>query len=272
MIHTLVIPDIANRAAWTLVHFLWQGALIAAVASGMLRLLYKRDAQLRYVIAVIALFSMVVVPAATFVFYGQAGSLLRDAMLRIATALDPAVLSRATAAARPSFHNAEWTTWIVYLWFVGVALSSLRIIVGWRLTRRLLRTASQAVPESVLQTFAGIKARMAFTRPVKLLLSEQMDGPAAIGWLKPVVLLPFSAITGLDSAQLQAVLAHELAHIRRHDFFVNVLQQCVESLLFYHPAVWWLSRRIRTEREHVCDDLAVAACGDPAVYAKALIE
>ena len=263
---------IANRAAWTLVHFLWQGALIAAVTSGVLRLLSRRDAQLRYVVAVSALLTMIVVPAATFAFYTQAGSVLRGAMLRIALAMDPAVLSHAASATVLSTGHSSWTTWIVYLWFAGVALSSLRIVAGWRLTRRLIRTASHAVPESLKQTFACMKTRMALTRPVKLLLSEHIDGPAAIGWLKPVVLLPLTAITGLDPAQLQAVLAHELAHIRRHDFFVNVLQQCVESLLFYHPAVWWLSRRIRIEREHVCDDLAVAACGDPAVYANALLE
>jgi beta-lactamase regulating signal transducer with metallopeptidase domain len=188
---------------------------------------------------------------------------VRGALLRISIALDPAILSRAASAAIPTSHNAEWTTWIVYLWIGGVALSSIRIVVGWRLTRRLIRSASDAVPESVKQAFALVKERMALTRPVRLLLSEQIDGPAAIGWLKPVVLLPLTTITGLDPMQLQAVLAHELAHIRRHDFFVNVLQQCVESLLFYHPAVWWLSGRIRMEREHVCDDLAVAACGDP---------
>jgi beta-lactamase regulating signal transducer with metallopeptidase domain/5-hydroxyisourate hydrolase-like protein (transthyretin family) len=217
------------------------------------------------------LFTMIAVPAATFAFYAQAGSVLRALMLRIAILMDPTVFSRTAAATALASHHSQWTTWVVYLWFAGVALSSLRIVVGWRLTRRLLQTASDAVPEAMKQTFECMKSRMRLARPVRLLLSERVDGPAAIGWLKPVVLLPLTAITGLDPEQLQAVLAHELAHIRRHDFLVNVLQQCVESLLFYHPAVWWLSRRIRMEREHVCDDLAVAACGDPAVYAKALV-
>jgi beta-lactamase regulating signal transducer with metallopeptidase domain len=272
MMQPFVIPQLANRAGWTLVHFLWQGALIATVTAGVLRLLSGRTAQARYVVGVGALFTMIAVPAATFAFYAQAGSVLRGMMLRIATAMDPAVLSRAASATVLSSHDSQWTTWVACLWLAGVAMSSIRIVVGWRVTRQLVQTASDAVPDSVKQAFLCMKTRMAVVRPVKLLLSERIDGPAAIGWLKPVVLLPLTAITGLDPAQLQAVLAHELAHIRRHDFFVNVLQQCVESLLFYHPAVWWLSRRIRVEREHVCDDLAVAACGDPAVYAKALVE
>jgi beta-lactamase regulating signal transducer with metallopeptidase domain/5-hydroxyisourate hydrolase-like protein (transthyretin family) len=272
MMHTFVIPQLANRAGWTLVHFLWQGALIAAITAGVLRLLSRRTAQLRYVVGVSALFIMIATPAATFAFYAQAGSVLRGMMLRIATAMDPAVLSRVASATVLSPHNSQWTTWVVFMWFAGVVLSSLRIVVGWRLTRQLLQTASDAVPDSVKEAFASMKERMSLTAPVKLLVSERIDGPAAIGWLKPVVLLPLTAITGLDPAQLQAVLAHELAHIRRHDFFVNVLQLCVESVLFYHPAAWWLSRRIRTEREHVCDDMAVAACGDPEVYVKALVE
>ena len=91
-----------------------------------------------------------------------------------------------------------------------------------------------------------------------------------IGWVRPYILLPISAVTGLDEAQLEAVLAHELAHIRRYDYLVNLLQNAVETLLFYHPAVWWVSSRIREEREHCCDDLAVAVCGDVILYAGAL--
>ena len=96
--------------------------------------------------------------------------------------------------------------------------------------------------------------------------------PTVIGWLKPVVLLPASALAGLAPNQMEAILAHELAHIRRHDYIVNLLQTVVETLLFYHPAVWWLSRRIRAERENCCDDLAVSLCGDPVAYAAALAE
>ena len=96
--------------------------------------------------------------------------------------------------------------------------------------------------------------------------------PTVIGWLKPVVLLPASALAALTPQQLEAILAHELAHIRRHDYLVNLLQTLVETLLFYHPAVWWLSRRIRIERENCCDDLAVSLCGDPVAYAAALAD
>ena len=95
-----------------------------------------------------------------------------------------------------------------------------------------------------------------------------VEVPTVIGWLRPVVLMPASALSGMGPQQLEAILAHELAHIRRHDYLVNLLQTVVETLLFYHPAVWWLSGRIRVERENCCDDLAVSLCGDPYAYAE----
>ena len=119
---------------------------------------------------------------------------------------------------------------------------------------------------------ARLSRRLHIARPVRLLRSTLVDVPTVIGWLKPVILLPATALSGLNPHQLEAILAHELAHIRRHDYLVNLLQTVVETLLFYHPAVWWLSRRIRAERENCCDDLAVSLCGDPVTYARALAD
>src|SRR5205823_6807755 len=100
--------------------------------------------------------------------------------------------------------------------------------------------------------------------------SALVEVPTLVGWLWPVILLPASAISGLAPAELEAILVHELAHVRRHDYLINLLQTGVETILFYHPAIWWLSRRVRQEREHCCDDIAVSLCGDPIAYARAL--
>ena len=116
----------------------------------------------------------------------------------------------------------------------------------------------------------ALAARLGIRRPVRLLESARVQVPVVIGALRPVLLLPASALTGLAPAQVEAVLAHELAHIRRHDYPVNLLQSAAETLLFYHPGVWWLSARIRAEREHCCDDIAVRVCGDAVGYAEAL--
>src|SRR5262249_55483729 len=115
-----------------------------------------------------------------------------------------------------------------------------------------------------------LAARLRVRMPVKLVESALVEVPTVIGWLKPMILLPAAALAGLDPRQLEALLAHELAHVRRHDYLVNLLQTAIETLLFYPPAVWWLSRRIREERELCCDDLAITVCGDGMVYARAL--
>lgn len=108
------------------------------------------------------------------------------------------------------------------------------------------------------------------SRPVRLYISAIVEVPTVIGWFSPYILLQISVVTGLGEAELEVVLAHELSHIRRYDYLINLLQNAVEMLLFCHPAVWWVSRRIREEREHCCDDLSVAACGDVMIYVGAL--
>ena len=115
-----------------------------------------------------------------------------------------------------------------------------------------------------------MRRQLGISRPVKFLQSALVNAPAVVGWLRPVVLVPASAVIGLSAAQLEAVIVHELAHIRRFDALANLLQMAVETALFYHPAVWWISRRIRVEREHCCDDVAVDTSGDALGYAKAL--
>lgn len=115
-------------------------------------------------------------------------------------------------------------------------------------------------------------SRLGLRRAVHIVDSLLMDTPTVVGWLRPVILLPIAALANLTPAQVEAILAHELAHIRRHDYLVNLLQTLAETLLFYHPAVWWVSGRIRSEREHCCDTVAVEACGDALGYAAALAE
>jgi hypothetical protein len=111
---------------------------------------------------------------------------------------------------------------------------------------------------------------MGLDRVIRYCECHRLDAPAVLGWFRPVVLLPVRALTGLTEAQIEAVIAHELAHIRRFDCFVNLFQIGTETLLFYHPAVWWVSQQIRAEREHCCDDEAIAICGDAVNYARAL--
>ncbi len=161
---------------------------------------------------------------------------------------------------------------LLTIWLAGVAMLTLRLLSGWLWVQRMKSRNARPVHEGLEVMARRLMRRLHIVRAVRFLESTRVDVPTVIGWLTPVVLLPGSVLSGLTPRQIEAILAHELAHIRRHDYLVNLLQTVVETLLFYHPAVWWLSHRIRVERENCCDDLAVSLCGDPVAYAAALAE
>jgi hypothetical protein len=138
----------------------------------------------------------------------------------------------------------------------------------WAQRLKTWRTAP-AAPQ-IHRAAIALGERLGIRRAVRILSTAAAEVPTTIGWLRPVVLLPVSALTALTPEQIELLIAHELAHVRRHDYLVNLLQTAVETVLFYHPAVWWVSRRIRVERENCCDDLAVAACGNVVLSVEAL--
>lgn len=160
--------------------------------------------------------------------------------------------------------------WLVAAWLLGVGVLGLwrvgGLIAAWRLTTIGTQPAAKNIEELAVR----LANRLGVRRMVQIVQSLVVDTPMVIGWLRPVILLPLSSVTGLSGPQLEAILAHELAHIRRHDYLLNLLQGVVETLLFYHPAVWWMSRLLRAERERCCDDVAVQLCGDRIGYAEAL--
>jgi beta-lactamase regulating signal transducer with metallopeptidase domain len=160
--------------------------------------------------------------------------------------------------------------WLVAAWFAGVLLLMLRLIAGWTQAQRLRLQGLRSAPRALELAVELLGHRLGVRQAVRVCESALAEVPTVVGWLKPIVLIPTSALAGLPPQQLEAILAHELAHVRRHDYVVNLMQTVVETLLFYHPAVWWISERIREEREHCCDDLAIQACGDRFGYVRAL--
>jgi beta-lactamase regulating signal transducer with metallopeptidase domain len=161
--------------------------------------------------------------------------------------------------------------WIVAAWILGMVLLSIWHMTGWMLARRLTIHGTGSVTPVTQSLLEGLIRRMGIRVTVRLLESTATAVPILVGWFKPVLLMPASVLSGLPPEQLKAILAHELAHVRRHDFLVNVLQTIVETCLFYHPAVWWMSQQIRIEREYCADEEAAAMCADRDAYARALV-
>ncbi len=164
----------------------------------------------------------------------------------------------------------DGVSWLVPLWMAGVLVCYVRIFIGWLAALRLRRRGVCAAPEVWQSRLDKLAVRLKLSRPVVLLESCLADVPVVIGWFRPVILAPLGVLAGLSESQVEAILVHELAHIRRYDYAVNLLQGFVEGLLFYHPAVWWISRLVRAERENCCDDVVIAHCPDARAYAAAL--
>jgi GWxTD domain-containing protein len=257
---------LATAAGWTLFHSLWQGAIIAILLAAALAI--TRSARARYVAACLAMCAMVGCFGVTLL--EQAPRHHSPGIASNVSALRSNALDVTDASQTPLRRIADLLPWLVPFWMIGVALFYLRHLASWTLTRRLRRTGICSPPDMWQQQLNSLARRMRLSRPVALLESSLSSVPVVIGHLRPVILMPVGLLAGLPASQIESILLHELAHIRRYDYLVNMLQTSVEGLLFYHPVVWWISGVIRTEREHCCDDLAVALSGDAHEYAVAL--
>jgi len=261
-------PGTVSALGWTLVHFVWQGALAASILAAANALLRGGSPRIRYGGALATLLAMLALPVVTFaVVRGRAAEPAVDmpTPAAVPVALEPESIAGAALARAETFDALPG---LVAAWAAGVLLLSLRTLGGWAFVWRL-RRSGRLLPE--LQARVGdLARRMRLSRPVRVCESLLVEVPTAIGWLKPVILLPPATLLGLSPAQLELVLAHELAHIRRLDQVIALLQAVAETLLFYHPLVWWVSHRLRVEREECCDDAAVAQCGNALAYARTL--
>ncbi|HET7083739.1 MAG TPA: M56 family metallopeptidase [Rhizomicrobium sp.] len=269
-------PGIVLALGWSLIHSLWQDLVIAALAALLMAL--SRRPSTRYLVGVTALALMPAAAAATFLVFFQdasftviaAQSAVSPSHDFISHSLPAAPQIRLTPFAAGHWPIAGFMPMLVKAWLIGVALFTLRLVCGLLLLEQKRRWHSRPLAGRFLDLCREVQERLGLTRVVRYLECDWLHAPAVIGWLRPVVLLPVAALTGLSEDQLRAVIAHELAHIRRLDWVVNLLQTLVEALFFYHPAVWWLGRRIRIERERCCDEIAVSVYGNRLEYARAL--
>lgn len=257
---------VVSAIGWTLVDFLWQGALVACLTAAALGMLRHARPEQRYLAACIGLLACVLWPSATLVQRLQeVGAEHADAFLRTGRAGGG---SASGIGWEPLVQ--DHLAWIVLGWAACAALLSLRMVAGLLWIRRAAaREPVDALWQARLQRLAE---QLGITRSVRLRVVAHLASPITAGWWRPVVLVPAALVSGMAPNLLEALLAHELAHVKRHDYLVNLVQNVVETLLFYHPAVWWLSHRIRTEREQIADDIAARTLGEPRRLALALSE
>ncbi|MYM31078.1 TonB family protein [Duganella sp. CY15W] len=254
----------------TLMHFLWQGLLLGCVTAAALTLLRNSRAEYRYLIACSALFVSLCWPVLDL-FQRLNG----DAMS--ASASIPALPWSTQAIAEDSnwFNLLDSMRGIVSAWALCAAVLALRMIAGLLWIDRTSRQPATCNHQEQLRWEASLSRlaqRFGVSRTVRLRVIDTLSSPVTAGWWRPVVLVPAALIGRMPPDLLEALLAHEMAHIKRHDYLINLLQSVIETLLFYHPAVWWISNRIRIERELIADDTAARQLGEPRRLALALSE
>jgi len=264
-------PELVASLGWTLVHFVWQGALIGCVTAVLLVALRNARPERRYAVACTALLLCVAWPAADLVLTLRDGRDIQAARLLSLTQAPAAVMRNATDMfAWLEAHLA----WIVGAWTVCVAVLGARMVLGLAWIGRAApdHAATCADERAWRARLSRLANRCGIDRHVRLRIVDDLASPVTAGWWRPVVLVPAALVTGMPAQLLEALLAHELGHVHRHDYLVNLAQNVIEALLFYHPAVWWISRRIRQEREQIADDFAADRLGEPRRLARALSE
>lgn len=256
---------------WALVHFIWQGLAVGMAAALALMLLRNARPQLRYAVACAALALCVALPVIGIVrgLHADETAVVPTASV-VVSAVDSAV--DLPIASLSSWRSALQSRlpWIVALWSLGAALLALRMALGLAWVDRVRRSCAGAVDPAWQARLDGLAVKFGLRQEIALRVVSDLDSPVAAGWWRPVVLVPAALIARMPPELLEALLAHELAHIKRHDYLINLVQSAIEALLFYHPIVWWLSRRIRIERERIADDLAAQAIAEPRRMALAL--
>ena len=293
LIYKLFDASVIEALGWTLVHALWQGALLAITLGVLLIFMHRFTSNTRYIIAIIILGLM---PLTSVFTYWQVyqPSVIPPEVIAVKpndTSLgkqkdSPAEQIPIREMPQKEATTKNWAYWqqvftgyiethlplLVTIWLVGVVVLLLRFLGGLAYLQRLKSHQTAKLADKWLELARRCQDKLQINKQVSYLGSKIARTPMAFGWLKPVVIIPVALLTRLSKQQVEAILVHELAHIKRHDFTVNVLQSLVDIVYFFHPAVWWLSGVVRQERENCCDDYAISIAGSTHHYAEALVQ
>lgn len=281
----LLNDSIIKALGWNIFNILWQGFIIAIILSLVLRILKGKSSQLRYLISMTSLLLIMgfsifnflknydknISKEISYVDHNQ----VNESNLLLVDFKDIKV-NKSSIELITLFKDRlksvdRYFPLIVNVWILGVFIFILKFILSFFYTYRLKKINTQSISEEWLDKFLKLQEQLKVNRTVNFIESQLVKVPLVLGYLKPVVVIPIEMLSGMPSNQIEAIIAHELAHIRRNDYIFNVLQTIIETVFFFHPAIWYISSQIRKERENCCDDMALTVCEGSLVYAKALV-
>jgi beta-lactamase regulating signal transducer with metallopeptidase domain len=282
-LHFPALNALTQALAWTVIHSLWQGVLVALFAALILWVMRFRSAKARYVVAYSSLFLLLTVVILTFfTVFSTENRRYTEGSLWTQKSGDDTAWQVVQIVGNPSFIEKTWVPMqaffsqnaalIATAWGLGFLFFGLRLAFGWHILRGRQRRGGAMLDAHWQDILRQLQRQLSIQRPIPLVEAAWAQMPLTIGWLKPMIFLPIGLVNRLNPTEVEAILAHELAHIAGRDYFFNFLQAFIEVLLYYHPAVWWLSSVIRNERELRCDDVAIQLCGgNKLAYAKMLV-
>lgn len=275
VISSIISENLINALGWTIIHSLWQGALIAIGFALVLFFMRRFSARTRYLVGVMGLMLILALSVVTFVSIyapGMQGAPAITGAEGSAAAVTGAENTGGNVTLAALFKNYfnRHLPLVVTIWMLGVLVLVLRLAGGFIYNQRVKVHRTRPLPTSWQNRLETFCRRTGIHKPIGLVESALVKIPMTIGHFKPVILFPLGLVTGLPRDQVEALLAHELAHILRKDYLVNILQNLVDILFFYHPGVRWISSHVRAERENCCDDIAVSLSGDSLNVARAL--
>jgi len=266
------VNNLIKALGWSIFHSLWQGALIYIILFAVLFAIPKLSSKLKHNLAFGSLLLMFA--SFCFTFYttfefpsshaqeATVASLINTSNIQNLVTLNP----------QPFLETELWFPVITLCYLIGITIQLLVLVSGYQKLKALKKSTTAAIPAEWNRLFEDILVQLKINKPVKFFLSSKVNVPLVIGYFKPVVLFPIALATQLELNQVEAILVHELSHIRRNDYALNLIKTCIETLLFFNPFIWLAGKFIRIEREHACDDLVVKHTGTPLTYAHALLK
>ena len=277
----ILSSKILSAFGWTLIHSFWIGGIIFLITWFLLFLFRNSKSNFRYTIAVGGLFTfMALVIYAFFKIYAlqssnyglnlTIGENFRNITNNFLEASNLNNISNNFSLSSIENYINQNIPFLVIIWLLGLLVFSLRFAGGLIYTYRLRSGSKQIKNDEIDNILLRIIQKINIKSKIQIKESSLISTPMVIGFIKPIILLPLGMANGLSLHQVEAILFHEIAHIYRIDYLVNLIQSIVEVVLFYHPVVWWLSAHIRSERENICDDIAIEHTGSALAYAKAL--
>lgn len=266
----LLKPEITAALGWTLLHSLWQGVGLAVLYFGMSK--FIKSAEVKYGLGIGAILIQFGLAIGTFAFVGdfteRSQTILKKVMFYVSNYKSP---QNDTSIFNDIqlFLNTNLNL-IVQIWLVGVSIFFIKLCFDMLAVNRLKTKGLKQVDLQTFNQFNALINSLKITKKIEIFESNQTQSPLVIGNLKPYILLPIGLTSGLTINELEAILAHEMAHIKRYDFLVNIFQSVIEIIFFFNPAIWWISAQVRQEREHCCDDFSVSITGNKMLLVNAL--